>query len=153
MNVNAMFPNRFLTGKLLPRPILASIVGIEREKLRPAPNKPEIDSFVLVFDNVDAAGNHVTLPGLEATGGHYKLVLRATLAQQVAEILGADDTDAWRGRQIVLFAEQITVAGENMQTVRARAPRAAPPTTTTPAPGGNGKMPQAAAIPPATTPA
>ena len=134
----------------LPRPIMIGIVGIEREKLRPAPNKPEIDSFVLVFDNVDAAGNHVTLPGLEAVSGHYRLVLRATLAQQIAELLGADDTDAWRGKQIVLFSEAITVAGEAMLTIRARAPKAAAPPTTTPAAGGNGRMPQAAAIPPAT---
>ena len=50
------------------------------------------------------------------------MVLGPTVATQIAEILQCDDTEGWRGRQIILFADMsIMFGGKRVGGLRARA--------------------------------
>jgi hypothetical protein len=48
------------------------------------------------------------------------VVLGKELAHQIAEAVGIDDTDRWPGKKIILYPEQMTVAGERVTAIRAR---------------------------------
>lgn len=133
MKVSEMFPRRFLRGQDMTKSLLILINGIEEQELRAGPNKPAERAYVMFFDDV-SNGKPARLSGVAYTPrkGHA-LVLRGALAKQIATILGTDETDEWRGRDVVIYTEAATVSGKPMQIMRARAPRrTTPPATQTP---------------------
>lgn len=127
MKLSTMFLANYLSGKVLTKPILAEIVKIESARLRPVPDKPEVDTFVMIVRNVDVNGHDVPLLGVERINGGYRVVLRQSLAEQIAGILGADDTDDWKGGRVVLYGEPTRVAGKDLIALRARAPKTKSP--------------------------
>ncbi len=60
-----------------------------------------------------------TKPVLYFDGGHKGLVLNKTNAQAIADDYG-DDTEAWAGREIVLFIQKVTFQGKLMPAIRVR---------------------------------
>lgn len=124
MKLSTMFPARYVTGKVLTKPILAEIAGVEKARLRPAPDKPESDAFVMWVRSIDPSGVDVPIQGVEFVRGRgYRAVLRGTLAEKIAQIVGSDETDEWPGKRVVLFGEPTTVAGRDLIALRARAPK------------------------------
>ncbi len=88
-------------------------------------------------------------PVLYFDGGQKGLVLNKTNAQAIAEDYG-DDTEAWTGREIVLFIQKVTFQGKLTPAIRVRvqatpqpvAQRApAPPATETDAAPLNDEIP------------
>ncbi len=58
-------------------------------------------------------------PVLYFSGGQKGLVLNKTNAQAIAEDYG-DDTEAWTGRDIVLFVQKVTFQGKLTPAIRVR---------------------------------
>ena len=66
-----------------------------------------------------------TKPVLYFDGGHKGLVLNKTNATAIVEDYG-DDTEAWAGREIVLFIQKVTFQGKLMPAIRVRVQNSAP---------------------------
>lgn len=105
MKVHEMFPSRFATGHDLAGPVTLTVARVAQETMRPGGGQP-VAKWVIYF-----------------AGAKRGVVLTRTLAYQIAQALGADDTDAWPGGKVTLYPERVTVAGVERVVIRARAPR------------------------------
>src|SRR4030065_340740 len=102
MKLTQMFPRRYATGEdLQGRAITLTIATISREKMHPQANAPEVEKWVVYFD--------------EAKKG---VVLNRTLAYQIAEFLGSEETDDWIGKRITIFPQPMMVAGKKVAAMR-----------------------------------
>lgn len=105
MKLNDMFPTRFATGAdLQGREVSLIIETVRPEKMRPGPGQPEATKFVVYFVNAKKG-----------------VVLNKTLAEQIAQAVGSDDTDNWSNKAITLYPENIHVAGVARVAIRAKA--------------------------------
>jgi hypothetical protein len=124
MRVDEMFPGRWLHGADLKSEIAIVIDRVVPETMH-NPKQGEVTNYVLY-----------------AKGGKKGIVLNKTLANQIKAAVGVDDTDAWPGKRITLFPEKITVAGEPVIALRAKAaPKPAAANQPAPAAGSQGKLP------------
>lgn len=120
MKLTDMFPRKYASGDdLAGKPITLTITNVRTEKMRPQPAAPEQTKYVVYFEN---AGKGV--------------ILSRTLAYQIANIAGSEDTADWTGKRITLHPVPMTVAGKKRVAIRARAPKpgngtAPPPATMT----------------------
>jgi hypothetical protein len=100
-----MFPNKYVTGADLGgRSFAVTVASIQLERMRANAQSPEEEKFVLYTSE-----------------GKKGIVLRKTLAKQIAQALGSEDTDDWAGKKIVIYPEPVTVAGVHRLAIRARA--------------------------------
>lgn len=105
MKVDTMFPHKYATGQdLNGRAVTLEISHVKAEKMRANPGSPEESKFVIYFE-----------------GAQKGVVLSRTLAKQIAEALGEQDTDNWHGKRVVIYPENLTVAGVARVAIRARA--------------------------------
>jgi hypothetical protein len=105
MKVQDIFPTKYAGGEdLQGKAWTVTIDSVEFELMRPSPHSPEVEK-----------------PVLYTREGRKGFVMGRTLALQIAEALGEDDTDRWQGRKIVIYPEPMIVAGEARVAVRARA--------------------------------
>ncbi len=102
MNVNDMFPSKYLSGADMTGPIIVTIAGVKIEKAF-KPGEGNTNIYVLQCE--------------KATKG---IVLNKTLAHQIAVIAGSLVTDDWRGKKVVLYPEPMNVAGRDVVAIRAR---------------------------------
>ena len=103
MNVNQMFPSKYLKGAELAGPVTVTIANIRKERTY-KPGEGQADIFVLYCE--------------KATRG---VVLSKPLALSISQALQEPDTDKWTGQQVVLFPQPMTVAGRDLVAIRARA--------------------------------
>ena len=122
MNVNELFPARYLRGQDMAGPILVVITGLGIEKMRAGPGKPEESKQVLRFEL--AKGVAQTLKTTLHTSDGYKLPMRKTLALDIAAALNEQDTDKWIGAKVVIYPATESAAGRDVITTHARAPKA-----------------------------
>lgn len=107
MRIDQMFPRKYATGADLDgKATTLTIAQMQPERMRPARNAPEQTKYVVYF--------------AEAQKG---VILNRTLAGQIAQITGEDDTDNWTGRRITLYPQPMKVAGQDRIAIRARAPK------------------------------
>lgn len=124
MQVKDMFPVRYLRGQDMTKPILIELRSVEQTELRAGPDKPAEPAFVLYFEDV-SSGAPQPMRGLMHTRGKgHALVLRRALADEIMQATGVIDTDDWRGKRVVIYPEQRTVARRNVVSIRARVPKA-----------------------------
>lgn len=110
MKVSEMFPKRYATGEdLHGKSLIMTIAKINAEKMRPKANAPEVEKWVLYFK--------------EAKKG---VVLNRTLANQIAEILGSQETNDWINKKITLYSQEMQVGGRKLIVIRARAAQVKP---------------------------
>ena len=103
MKVSQMFPTRFICGNdLNGKAFIMTIREIRKESVRSMNGENE-ERYVLYFQEA-----------------HKGLLLNKTIANQISTILASDDTGIWTGKKIKLVPEEITVAGQQRMTVRAR---------------------------------
>lgn len=103
MKVSEMFPSRYLTGSDLRGPVQVTIAGVEKQEVyRQGEGQTEI--YVLFCERASKG-----------------VVLNKTLARQISQALGSDDTADWAGKQIILFSQNLKVGGEPVTAIRARA--------------------------------
>lgn len=109
MKLNDMFPRRYATGNdLNGKAVTLTISQTQAERMRPNPHAPEQIKYVVYFS--------------EATKG---VILCRTLARQISDIVGSEETDDWVGKQITLCPQPMTVAGQARVAIRARKAQAA----------------------------
>ncbi len=84
-------------------------------------------------------------PVLYFDGGQKGLVLNKTNAQAIAEDYG-DDTEAWTGREIVLFIQKVTFQGKLTPAIRVRVQKTAPQPVVQRAPAMPASEPDAAPL-------
>ena len=105
MKLDEMFPSRFVRGQdLQGRAVTVTIDRVLPERMRPNPQSPEMQKFVLY-----------------TVEGKKGIVLSKTLANQIAQVLESDESDNWIGKKVTLYPEPITVAGIQRIAIRARA--------------------------------
>lgn len=103
MRVQEMFPRRYASGEdLKGRAVEVTIARVQQEEMRPG-GGPPVKKWVIYFQ-----------------GAQRGVVLGRTLAYQIAEALGDDDTDHWPGKRVTLYPVQMTVAGKRVTAIRAR---------------------------------
>jgi len=104
VKVSEMFPGRYLSGDdLQGQPMTVTIARIGQEEMRPGGAAP-VKKWVVWFQ-----------------GEQKAVILGLTLAEQIAEAVGSDDTNDWPGRRVTLYPLPLTVAGESRVAIRARA--------------------------------
>lgn len=103
MDINQMFPSKYLKGSELPGPVTVTIANIRKERTY-KPGEGQTDIYVLICE--------------KATRG---VVLTKPLAFSIAEALGEPDTDKWTGRAVTLYPQAMTIAGRAITAIRARA--------------------------------
>lgn len=103
MDVNQMFPSKYLKGAELRGPVTVTIAGIRKEQSY-KPGEGQVDIYVLWCVN--------------ATRG---IVLSRPLALSISEALGEPDTDKWTGKAITLVPVKMRVGGKDLVAIRARA--------------------------------
>jgi len=102
MNVNEMFPSKYLKGVDLKSPVTVVISKVVAEKMY-KPGKGEVNGWVLYC--------------VKAQKG---VVLSKALANSIAATLSEPDTDSWPGKRVVLYPEPMTVAGKRVVAIRSR---------------------------------
>lgn len=103
MNVNDMFPSKFLHGSDLKGPVTVTIEKIRAESMH-KPGVGQVTGYVLY-----------------AVNGSRGIVLSRPLALQIAQVVGDPDTNNWIGKKVTLYPESMTVAGTPRVAIRARA--------------------------------
>jgi hypothetical protein len=110
VKLTEMFPRKYASGEdLQGRSVTVTIARVAPELMRPGPGSPEVTKYVLY-----------------SVEGKKGIVLSRTLAGQIAQALGSDDTDNWTGQRITLYPETVSVAGAARVAMRARAAAPAP---------------------------
>lgn len=103
MNVNDLFPSKYLRGAELKGPVTVTIAAVKPESMY-KPGQGQVTGYVLYC--------------VSAKRG---VVLGRALALQIAQAIGEPDTDKWAGHQVILFPQPMTVAGRDLIAIRARA--------------------------------
>ena len=124
MQIQTMFPSRYVRGQDLSAAILARIISVTQETMHPRPGVTET-SYVLRVNRIDPGNRDMLLEipncNCDATLG-YGVILRHSLALQIA-VQHGPDTDKWKDQVIVLEPTRMAVAGRDVTTITARAPR------------------------------
>lgn len=126
MNLDEMYPAKYLRGQDMTAPILIVITSIGKEKMRAGPGKPEEVKWVLRFE---LAKGQQPLRTTQHPPEGYGLPMRKTLALDIGTVLKERDAEKWIGQKVVIFAAKEEAAGRELITTHARAPKpqAAPP--------------------------
>jgi len=103
MDINQMFPSRYLKGAELSGPKTVTIAEIRTEQAY-KPGKGQADIYVLWCER--------------ATRG---IVLTRPLALSISEALGEPDTDKWAGQRITIYPQPMRVGGRDLVAIRAKA--------------------------------
>lgn len=102
MNVNQLFPSKYVKGAELGGPVTVTIERLAQEEVyRPGEGKAQA---VVMY----------------CQGAKRGIVLNRVLALQIAEAVGEPDTDAWQGKRVVLYPQPMNVAGRAVVAIRAR---------------------------------
>jgi ubiquitin len=101
-----MFPSKYVKGEdLKNKSYTLTIHRVKPEEMRPQPNAPAVSKFVIYFK-----------------GAEKGVILSRTLAEQIAEVVGSDDTSDWPGKSVMIYTMPMTVAGKDRIAIRARNP-------------------------------
>jgi len=104
MNVNEMFPSRYISGAdLNGKTWTLSIRDVVGEPMYDARAKKRVQKWVIYFERA-----------------HKGVILNRTMAEQIAAALGEDEAGAWAGQKISLYAETVTAFGGEHVVVRFR---------------------------------
>ena len=120
MKLSEMFPKKYASGAdFKDKAVTLTIALIRTERMRPQPGAPEVQKFVIYFEN--------------ATKG---VILCKTLSYEIADAIGCDedeDTSNWTGKRVTLYPVPMMVAGKRRIAIRARKPAASNGTAPPPA--------------------
>lgn len=106
MKVSEMYPKKFATGEdLAGKEATLIISSIELESMRPDPRAAEVQKYVLYFEKAQRG-----------------IILNRTIAEQIAQAVGSDESDDWIGKKITLFPLPMVVAGKNRVAIRVKPP-------------------------------
>lgn len=121
MKANDIFSSKYLNASdLRGRDVTVTIDRVEVEKM---PNSGE------------------KKPALYFRGKDKGLLVNKTNFNTIAEVLGADDTDDWEGKQITLYPTETDFQGKMVDCIRVRRRKAATDEWQAPAPQPEPRQP------------
>lgn len=104
MNVNEAFPSKYVKGTEIPAIGVKVVIHAVRSEKIQRPGAGEVIGWVLWCE-----------------GAKRGIILTAALARQLASVLQDDETENWKGKQVILYPEPMTVAGIPRVAIRAKA--------------------------------
>ncbi|OGO63228.1 MAG: hypothetical protein A2Z45_02450 [Chloroflexi bacterium RBG_19FT_COMBO_55_16] len=109
MKLSQMYPRRYATGEdLKGQSVSLTITKVTQEKMHPQPNAPEVERWVIYFKETQKG-----------------VILSRTLAYQIGEAVGDEETDHWIGKRVTLYPQPMMVGGKRVTAIRARSAGAA----------------------------
>ena len=120
MKIDELYPSRWLKAADVVRPILATIKSVTVEEVAEGEEKPILNFL----------------------GDTKPMVLNRTNSASVAELYG-EDTDAWTGKQVVLFSTKVQFQSKLVDAIRVRAPKPQATAPSRPAPARSSKAAEA----------
>jgi hypothetical protein len=121
MRTNELQTSKYLKKEDFPTPKLVTVRAVSKENVA-LPNQPKKERGVIYFQEYDKG-----------------MVLNSTNLRRAEKAFGADETDEWIGKKIVVFTdEEVEFAGEIVGGLRLRKPVPPPPPIrqVDPGPGG-----------------
>lgn len=107
MLVSQMFPRRWMVGAdLAGKDFTLKIEAVQQEQIQVQGGKKE-PRWVLYFK-----------------GAKKGLILNRTIAEQIAGVVGSEETQEWGGKVITIYPVEMKVAGEQRVGIRVRKPAA-----------------------------
>ena len=107
MRVKDMFPRRWMVGAdLAGKDFTLQIDAVQQEQIQVQGGKKE-PRWVLYFK-----------------GAKKGLILNRTIAEQIAGVVGSEETQDWGGKVITIYPVEMKVAGEQRVGIRVRKPAA-----------------------------
>jgi len=101
MNMNELYPSKYLKAEDIDGEVVATIVGLKLETMKNAEGK-EDQKPVLYFRGIDKG-----------------FVLNKTNGTRIAGMHG-DESDNWVGKKITLHQESVTAFGETQWAIRVK---------------------------------
>jgi len=109
MKIDEIFPRKYASGEdLAGKPVTLEIRAIIPETMRPATNAQPVEKWVVYFEKAQKG-----------------IILSRTLANQIVDATGQEDTVNWIGKRVTLYPLPMRVAGRDVIAIRARKPAAA----------------------------
>src|SRR4030067_922138 len=109
MKLSQMYPRRYATGEdLKGQSVSLTITKVTQEKMHPQPNAPEVERSVIYFKETQKG-----------------VILSRTLAYQIGEAVGDEETDHWIGKRVTLYPQPMKARGKRVTAIRARSAGAA----------------------------
>ncbi len=107
--IGEMVQSKYLKQADVPDPVIVTVQGVKQVNLAKEGEEPEI-KWAIKFREMDKP-----------------MVLNSTNIHVAAKLLGSDDTDDWRGKEIVLFTDpNVSFGGQVVGGLRFRGQEKAP---------------------------
>lgn len=104
MKIKDLFPSKYMTGDDLGgKPWSFKIATVRFEEMHNKQANTKVKKAVVYF-----------------TGPKKGLILNQTVAEQIAQATGQDDTDNWPGHLITIYPTTVYAFGANHLVIRAR---------------------------------
>lgn len=108
-NISQMVISKYLKQADIPDPIIVTVQGVKQVNMAKEGEAPEM-KWAIKFRELDKP-----------------MVLNTTNIHVAAKICGSDDTDQWRGKEIVLFCDpNVSFGGQVVGGLRFRGQEKAP---------------------------
>lgn len=108
-NINQMVPSKYLKTADVPDPVIVTIVGVKQVNMAKDDETPEW-KWAIKFQEFD-----------------QPMVLNSTNLHIAAKVLGSNETDDWKGKEIVLYTDpSVSFGGQVVGGLRFRGQEKAP---------------------------
>lgn len=105
MKINQMFPSKYMSGDDLGgKPWSFKITSVRLEEMHNKQTNSKTKKPVVYF-----------------TGPKKGLILNRTIAEQIAQATGQDDTDNWPGEVVTIYPTTVNAFGADHIVIRVRA--------------------------------
>lgn len=108
-NINSMVSSKYLKTADVPDPVIVTIVGVKQVNMAKDGDAPEI-KWAIKFQEFD-----------------QPMVLNSTNLHIAAKVLGSNETDDWKGKEIILYTDpSVSFGGQVVGGLRFRGQEKAP---------------------------
>jgi hypothetical protein len=108
-NINSMVTSKYLKIADVPDPVIVTVVGVKQVNVAKDDAEPEM-KWAIKFQEFERP-----------------MVLNSTNLHVAAKVLGSDDTDDWKGKEIILYTDPtVSFGGQVTGGLRFRGQEKAP---------------------------
>ena len=108
-NINQMVASKYLKTADVPDPVIVTIVGVKQVNMAKDDEAPEM-KWAIKFQEFD-----------------QPMVLNSTNLHIAAKVLGSNETDDWKGKEIILYTDpSVSFGGQVVGGLRFRGQEKAP---------------------------
>jgi hypothetical protein len=108
-NINQMVQSKYLKTADVPDPVIVTVQGVKQVNMAKEDEAPEM-KWAIKFQEIDKP-----------------MVLNTTNIHVAAKVFGSDNTDDWRGKEIILYTDpNVSFGGQVVGGLRFRGQEKAP---------------------------